>query len=115
MFSYKCAATNPKVVGLLQYLEALVTCKAIMEMEEIKTLLDINIKWPNDVYVNRKTKFVGIVCQSLYSNNVFDITSGIGINVSNDKPTTCLEKEIEAKTGVRPQLSRYYNYYTIMN
>lgn len=106
MFSYKCASTNPKVLGLTQYLEALVTCKAIKELDEVQSLLDINIKWPNDVYVNRTTKFVGIICQSVYSNNVFDITSGIGINVSNDKPTTCLEKEVEKKTGTRPSISR---------
>ena len=95
----------------MQYLEALVTCKAIRAMEESilpdgKAVLDLNIKWPNDVYLDKSKKFVGIVCQSTYSNNAFDITSGIGINVSNSKPTTCLEKELEAKTGRHFQLSR---------
>ena len=110
MFSYKSALTNSKYIGLAQYLEALVTCKAIKELKELKDqdYLDINIKWPNDVYMNRRTKLVGIICQSAYSNGVFDITSGIGINVSNYKPTTCLEKEIEDKTGKRIHLSRYF-------
>lgn len=109
MFSFKSAMTNPQYICLTQYLEALVTCKAINEMDELKgkRLLDVNIKWPNDVYMNKRTKFVGIICQSSYTNGYFDITSGIGINVSNYKPTTCLEKEIEIKTGNRIHLSRY--------
>ena len=107
MFSYKSASVNSKYVGLIQYLEAVITCKAINEMKELKDLLDINIKWPNDVYVNKRMKFVGIMCQSVYSNNIFDITSGIGINVSNYKPTTCLEKELEEKIGKRIHLSGY--------
>ena len=113
MFSYKSSTTNSSVVGLIQYLEALVTCKAIKALEESilpeqegKAVLDINIKWPNDVYIDKSKKFVGIVCQSTYSSNAFDITSGIGINVSNNKPTTCLEKELEMKIGRTIQLPR---------
>ena len=78
----------------MQYLEALVMCDALQEMNEASKI-DINIKWPNDVYVNKKTKICGIMCQSVYTNGVFDITSGIGINISNRKPTTCIEHEVK--------------------
>ena len=96
---------NSEYVGLMQYLEALVMCDALQEMNEASKI-DINIKWPNDVYVNKKTKICGIMCQSVYTNGVFDITSGIGINISNRKPTTCIEHEVKEITGETVHLSR---------
>ena len=64
MFSYKSMLQNSEYVGLMQYLEALVMCDALQEMNEASKI-DINIKWPNDVYVNKKTKICGIMCQSI--------------------------------------------------
>ena len=89
----------------MQYLEAVVMCEALKEMEGIEGI-DINIKWPNDVYVNRKTKICGIMCQSTYAGGMFDITSGIGINVSNRKPTTCIEQQVKDLTGRSVHFSR---------
>lgn len=105
MFSYKSMIQNSEYVGLMQYLEALVMCDALEEMKGVPGI-DINIKWPNDVYVNKKTKICGILCQSVYTNGMFDITSGIGINVSNRKPTTCIEQEVKELTGETIHLSR---------
>ena len=105
MFSYKSTLQNGDYVSLMQYLEALVMCQAINEMGGVNGI-DVNIKWPNDVYVNRRIKICGILCQSVYCNGSFDITSGIGINVSNRKPTTCIEQQVKERTGRIVHLSR---------
>ena len=105
MFSYKTILQNSEYIGMLQYLEALVMCEAIKELDCAKDI-DINIKWPNDVYVNRRQKICGILCESTYNNGVFNVTSGIGINVSNRKPTTCLEEQVKEKTGKIVHISR---------
>ena len=58
--------------------------------------MDISIKWPNDIYHHRNKKVGGIICQSHYNGRVFDVTIGIGINISNKKPTICMD-EIASK------------------
>ena len=58
--------------------------------------MDISIKWPNDIYHHRNKKVGGIICQSHYNGRAFDVTIGIGINISNKKPTICMD-EIASK------------------
>ena len=105
MFSFKSVVTSNAYVNMIQYLDALIVCESLQEKEELRCL-DINIKWPNDVYVNRQTKFCGMLCQSSYHDGVFEVTSGIGINISNRRPTTCLEEQVALKTGKKIHLSR---------
>ncbi|KAI8100485.1 hypothetical protein M9435_006969 [Picochlorum sp. BPE23] len=53
--------------------------------------MDVRIKWPNDIYDGQsKLKIGGVLCHSSYRDNAFFMTIGIGINVSNEEPTTCL-------------------------
>lgn len=106
MFSFKSALENSSYVSLMQYLEALVMCEALKEFECVKGL-DINIKWPNDVYVDKKHKICGILCQSALSGGMFDVTSGIGVNISNRKPTVCIEEKVCEVTGKKVHISRY--------
>lgn len=54
--------------------------------------MNIGIKWPNDIYFNRKKKIGGIICQSTYNGRAFDVTIGCGINISNNRPTTCMDE-----------------------
>ena len=56
--------------------------------------MDIAIKWPNDIYYHRDKKVGGIICQSFHNGRAFEVTIGVGINISNKKPTTCMD-EIE--------------------
>ncbi|KAG2907642.1 hypothetical protein PC115_g13852 [Phytophthora cactorum] len=50
----------------------------------------VKIKWPNDIYANQ-AKIGGILCQSEYRDGKFSVTTGIGINISNQTPTICLQ------------------------
>ena len=54
--------------------------------------MNIGIKWPNDIYFNRKQKIGGLICQSTYNGRAFDVTIGCGINISNNRPTTCMDE-----------------------
>ena len=54
--------------------------------------MDIAIKWPNDIYYHGDKKVGGIICQSYFNGRVYDVTIGIGINISNKKPTTCMDE-----------------------
>ena len=58
---------------------------------------NVLIKWPNDIYLNKK-KVCGILIEFLsYGNNISDIIIGIGVNINNNpknlnKPSTYLKK-----------------------
>ncbi|KAG7671606.1 putative Biotin--protein ligase 1, chloroplastic [Nannochloris sp. 'desiccata'] len=58
--------------------------------------LNIKIKWPNDIYAGR-LKLGGILCHSSFRNGQFNVIMGVGVNVSNRTPTTCIEELIEKK------------------
>lgn len=56
-------------------------------------LLDsvLRIKWPNDIYAD-SLKIGGVLCHSSFRQSVFHVTMGVGLNVSNREPTTCIEE-----------------------
>ncbi|KAK2659623.1 hypothetical protein Ddye_006156 [Dipteronia dyeriana] len=75
MFSFTIQMENGRVVPLLQYVGL--------------PYLDVKIKWPNDLYLNG-LKVGGILCTSTYKLKKFNVSVGVGLNVSNEEPTTCL-------------------------
>lgn len=62
--------------------------------------MNIGIKWPNDIYYDGRLKVGGVICQSAYTGKMWDVTIGIGINISNKQPTTCMD-EIASKLKKR--------------
>lgn len=54
--------------------------------------MNIGIKWPNDIYYDGRLKVGGIICQSAHVGRMWDVTIGIGINISNKRPTTCMDE-----------------------
>lgn len=75
MFSFKLQLSNPNYVCFVQYIISLCIVRGIKQIPECKDV-DIGIKWPNDIYINKKLKIGGILCQSIYAGT-FDITVGI--------------------------------------
>ncbi len=51
--------------------------------------IDIKIKWPNDVY-SKDFKIGGILCHSTYRSKEFQVVIGVGLNLDNSEPTTCV-------------------------
>ncbi|KAJ6930558.1 hypothetical protein NC652_014173 [Populus alba x Populus x berolinensis] len=97
-----------QVVPLLQYVVSLAVTEAIKDLCDKNGLphIDVRIKWPNDLYLNG-VNVGGILCTSTYRSQKFNVSAGkndsssvicewfliltgIGLNVDNEKPTTCL-------------------------
>jgi biotin--protein ligase len=52
--------------------------------------LDVQIKWPNDIYY-AGVKIGGALIHTTWTASKFSVLTGIGLNVSNSQPTTCLD------------------------
>ncbi len=51
--------------------------------------IDIAIKWPNDIY-SSNMKIGGILCHSTFRSKEFRVVIGVGLNLDNSQPTTCI-------------------------
>ncbi|BDA42446.1 Biotin-protein ligase [Coccomyxa sp. Obi] len=83
----------------VQYVVSLAIVQAVQEEAKKRlkdNVVDVRIKWPNDIY-GQKLKLGGILCQSAYRNQQFHVVIGIGLNLSNRQPTTCIDALIEQK------------------
>ncbi|KAF9687245.1 hypothetical protein SADUNF_Sadunf02G0073500 [Salix dunnii] len=127
MFSFTVQMEDGRVVPLLQYVVSLAVTEAIKDVcdknvvsQDVSLrfdslicthlgvydlfqglpLIDVRIKWPNDLYLNG-LKVGGILSTSTYKSKKFNVSIGkyvsfsviyncIGLNVDNEKPTTCL-------------------------
>jgi biotin--protein ligase len=56
--------------------------------------IDVQIKWPNDIYYSG-VKIGGALIHTTWTASKFSVLTGIGLNVSNSQPTTCLDDIIE--------------------
>lgn len=52
--------------------------------------LDIRLKWPNDIYVNGNTKIGGLVVNTELNDTLAICNVGVGFNLDNSIPTTCV-------------------------
>ncbi|XP_062146376.1 biotin--protein ligase 2-like [Alnus glutinosa] len=91
MFSFTIQMEDGRAVPLLQYVVSLAITEAIKDVCDKNGLpcVDVKIKWPNDLYFNG-LKIGGILCTSTYKSKKFNVSAGIGLNIDNEKPTTCL-------------------------
>lgn len=96
-----------KIVPLLQYVVCLAVTEAIKNVCDKNGFpyIDVRIKWPNDLYLNG-VKIGGILCTSTYSSKKFNVSVGIGLNVDNDLPTTCLNKVLREMLVVGGEFKR---------
>ncbi|KAH7421307.1 hypothetical protein KP509_13G050300 [Ceratopteris richardii] len=96
MFSFTLQVDNGRMLPFLQYVVSIAVIDAINHLSLIKGLpnLPLKIKWPNDIYANN-VKLGGVLCTSTYREKKFDVVAGIGLNVENRKPTTCLNALLE--------------------
>ncbi|KAK4391132.1 Biotin--protein ligase 1, chloroplastic [Sesamum angolense] len=107
LFSFTLQMEDGRVVPLVQYVVSLAMTEAINDLcrENGIPPLDVRIKWPNDLYLDG-LKVGGILCTSTYKSKKFNVSAGIGLNVSNEKPTTCLNTVLQRLGCVTHQLQR---------
>ncbi|KAL3592389.1 hypothetical protein D5086_011029 [Populus alba] len=107
MFSFTIQMEDGQVVPLLQYVVSLAVTEAIKDLCDKNGLphIDVRIKWPNDLYLNG-VNVGGILCTSTYRSQKFNVSAGIGLNVDNEKPTTCLNAVLRELAGAACALRR---------
>lgn len=98
-FSFVLNHHEAKYLSLVQHIMSIAVVHSI---RSVYSNLDVGIKWPNDIYVGKKTKIGGIL---VGANNFHDtnlLIIGCGLNIENSEPTTCLNdliKEYNISTG----------------
>lgn len=63
-------------------------------------LVDLRLKWPNDIYYSNKTKIGGIVVNSVLRGHNVHCFIGCGLNVANSLPTTCINDILKRQLGI---------------
>lgn len=52
--------------------------------------LNVGIKWPNDLYASGNIKIGGLIVKSILQGKSAVVNVGVGVNLNNSNPTTCL-------------------------
>ncbi|KAL3693520.1 hypothetical protein R1sor_007171 [Riccia sorocarpa] len=95
MFSFTIKMTSGRLLPFLQYVVSLAVIEGLEEACNTKVPApEVRIKWPNDLYA-KGLKIGGVLCTSTYSSKTFNIVVGVGLNVGNREPTTCLDALIQ--------------------
>lgn len=110
MFTFLGSTTDGRTLPLIQYIVCIAIIKAIKSCAGFENV-DVAIKWPNDIYVNRKIKIGGILCQSVFVDGKFKVSIGVGLNVDNAEPTVCLNQLGSVKVSRAEVLARFLNMY----
>ena len=84
--------------SLLQHLTSLAV------VHSLKDKLDLNLKWPNDIYYGPKIKMGGVVVLSNIFRNEMVFIIGLGFNLDNSQPTICVNDMLQESH--LPKLSR---------
>ncbi|CAO1443290.1 unnamed protein product [Diamesa serratosioi] len=82
-------------VSLIQHLVATAVVTSILKQSGYQNL-DIKLKWPNDIYANGDVKIGGLVVTSMIDADMAVCNVGLGLNLSNSNPTTCVNDLITA-------------------
>ena len=83
-------------LSMIQHLVIVAFVKSVKQRGPEYNNLQLHIKWPNDIYINGQTKIGGIIVNSSLWENIFRVTIGLGVNMSNEKPTACLNSLIRS-------------------
>uniref|UniRef100_A0A1I8IQF3 Lipase_3 domain-containing protein n=1 Tax=Macrostomum lignano TaxID=282301 RepID=A0A1I8IQF3_9PLAT len=75
--------------SLLQHVVALAVLRAVKSVPGCADM-DLKIKWPNDIHMPGRGKVCGILVKASTSKDSLSAAIGIGINVSNRTPGSCL-------------------------
>lgn len=88
-------------VQFVQYVAGLAVISALQEIftevcgsSPSPDSFPIKLKWPNDIYANtsdgRLLKIGGVLVTAIHQGSQLSASVGLGLNVSNLQPTTCV-------------------------
>eukprot|EP00871_Galdieria_phlegrea_P004993 jgi/Galph1/5495/GphlegSOOS_G4183.1 len=79
-------------ISFIQYLVALTLVEVSdVSLDSAWSCLPLRIKWPNDLYLENQ-KVGGILCEGSVLREQLTLVIGIGLNIYNSYPTTCLNE-----------------------
>lgn len=89
MYESEIGSKVAQHAGYVQHLLALAIVDSIRSLPGLQNI-DLRIKWPNDIYCGRTAKLGGILAHCSVKGNKFLFNISCGLNVSNSKPTLCV-------------------------
>ncbi|XP_073996339.1 holocarboxylase synthetase-like protein isoform X6 [Rhodnius prolixus] len=107
-----------KYPSMLQHITSLAIVASICQIPGLEEM-DVGIKWPNDIYVNKRTKLGGVLVSSVLSNDTVICNIGCGLNLYNKDPTVCVNDLIDSinkETGSKiPELTYEIYFANVFN
>ncbi|GMT12965.1 hypothetical protein PFISCL1PPCAC_4262 [Pristionchus fissidentatus] len=88
-YSLPTSAALARCPSYIQHVAAVALAAAVHELSGMEDF-PLRVKWPNDFYFNRSHKIGGLLVSARTRDDAVEFSVGIGINVSNSLPTTCL-------------------------
>ncbi|XP_011882761.1 PREDICTED: biotin--protein ligase isoform X2 [Vollenhovia emeryi] len=107
-----------RYISILQHIAAVALVSAVRSIKGYEDI-DLRIKWPNDVYIGSSFKIGGIIVSTLVDGggSTYFCNIGAGINLSNSKPTTCINDAIlqyNQKYGTKLETFSYEKYLALV-
>ncbi|KAK0416252.1 hypothetical protein QR680_012378 [Steinernema hermaphroditum] len=118
MFTFNYAFPIDSTLGqnsaFVQHILAVAMIDAVLT--KVKTTeFPLRIKWPNDLYFDRKYKMGGILVTASMEKDKLHCVLGAALNVANSQPTVCLNDfitpEMSAKLTVEETLAAIMNKF----
>ncbi|CAN0294610.1 unnamed protein product [Lampetra planeri] len=104
MFTLPLAVRSDSRLGqhlpFLQHLVALAVVEGVRSAPGYEDI-DLRVKWPNDIYYGSEFKVGGVLVNSTLTGDTFQVLIGCGVNVSNDRPTWCVNAAVAEWNGAR--------------
>jgi len=98
-FSIQQRSPLGKHAPFLCHLAALSVVAALKSLSE-ESDLRVAIKWPNDIYLNRREKVGGLLLNSRMFGDDLIVSLGIGLNLDNAKPTVSVNSVLKEEDKV---------------
>uniref|UniRef100_A0A182QK98 BPL/LPL catalytic domain-containing protein n=1 Tax=Anopheles farauti TaxID=69004 RepID=A0A182QK98_9DIPT len=103
---------------IVQHLVAISVVSAVLSLPGYEKL-DLGLKWPNDIYAYGASKLGGSIFNTQVDSTLAIVNIGVGLNLSNSKPTLCLNDLIAQyntkHSTTLPQLSYEKTFALIFN
>ncbi|CAL4122816.1 unnamed protein product, partial [Meganyctiphanes norvegica] len=80
-------------ISIMQHLASLAIVMAVREQPGYADV-PMQLKWPNDLYINDEVKIGGVFVEATTMGKKIVLNIGVGINLSNTSPTTCINDQI---------------------
>ncbi|XP_055908964.1 biotin--protein ligase isoform X2 [Eupeodes corollae] len=100
-------------LSLTQHLIAIAIVQTIKQLDQYQ-FLDLGLKWPNDIYVNRAHKIGGLLVTSTFLGNDILVNIGVGINLDNKVPGVCINDLIQEHNRLNHQKIPLLSYERLM-